>query len=71
MCVGADENLLNSSNHHHLFELVLDWARNTLEDHKAKTDFLTEQVIHLSFVLFRGMFYMTYSPFYQQLCHHW
>ncbi|XP_041371031.1 influenza virus NS1A-binding protein homolog isoform X2 [Gigantopelta aegis] len=42
--VGADDNLLNSSNRHHLFELVLDWAHNTLDSHKAKIDFITEQV---------------------------
>ncbi|XP_062616213.1 influenza virus NS1A-binding protein homolog A-like [Saccostrea cucullata] len=41
---GADQDLLESSNDKHMFELVLAWARENIDPKKPRIEDLTEQV---------------------------
>lgn len=41
---GADQDLLESSNEKHMFELVLAWARENVDPNKPRIEDLTEQV---------------------------
>lgn len=42
--VGADEDLIESSNDKHMFQLVLSWARQNINPEKPRLEELTEQV---------------------------
>lgn len=42
--LGADQDLLESSNEKHMFELVLAWARENVDPNKPRIEDLTEQV---------------------------
>lgn len=39
-----DQDLLESSNEKHMFELVLAWARENVDPNKPRIEDLTEQV---------------------------
>ncbi|CAG2191208.1 IVNS1ABP [Mytilus edulis] len=42
--IGADEELIEPSNSHHMAELVLNWARDSIDTEKPRLDNLLEQV---------------------------
>lgn len=42
--IGADEELIEPSNSHHMAELVLSWARDSIDTEKPRLDNLLEQV---------------------------
>ena len=42
--VGADQDLLESSDDKHMFKLVLAWARENVDPKKPRIEDLTEQV---------------------------
>ena len=44
---GAEDDLIEPSNSHHMIELVFSWAKENLNTEKPRFDDLTEQVCFL------------------------